>query len=71
MRIGGNVYVAIDHVHAQACIIDKNGKYCWLTVRNGYLIKNARCELKSIDAVYPLQVWDDLMKNIFVRKFVK
>ena len=74
MRVGGPVFVAIDHVHAQAYVDqeDRGRSYkSWLTIKNGVLIVNSRCELQSIDARYSLEDWDYLMKNIFKHRFVK
>ncbi len=68
MRIGQPVFVAIDHVHAQA-YVDKEGYYSWLTIDDGFLIENARCELQSIDVRYSLEDWDYLMKNIWSRRY--
>lgn len=68
MRIGEPVFVAIDHVHAQA-YIDKGDYYSWLTIDNGFLIEDARCELQSIDARYSLATWDYLMREIFSHRF--
>jgi len=74
MRVGGPVFVAIDHVHAQAYIDqeDRVRDYkCWLTIKDGFLVMDSRCELQSIDAEYSLEIWDYLMKEIFSHRFVK
>jgi len=64
MRIGGDIFVAIDHCHAQA-YIDQDGYFSWLTIDDGFLIEDSRCELQSIDAKYSLKAWDHLMKEIY------
>jgi len=68
MRVGGPVFVAIDHVHAQA-YVDQGDHKSWLTIDNGFLIEDSRCELQSIEAEYPLATWDHLMREIFSHRF--
>jgi len=70
MRIGGPVFVAINHIHAQA-YVDRGGEKCWLTIKDGFLVEDSRCELQNIEAKYPLETWDYLMREIFKWRFQK
>ena len=65
MRAGGDVWVATGGGHAQAYILKNDGSKHWLTINDGFLIEDSRCELQSIEVEYSLKDWDYLMKEIW------